>query len=176
MPKHWGWIASLAVAATLGGAGAVAAQGAPAVDPTWLQFNASAKTADFDLLAGMTTDFAGLNFNGFRAGGLTLTVPEGWTVTLHFKNKDPNLPHSAEVASGADVPSGPVKPAFSGAETGSLDTGMPPGASQDVKFVAAKAGSYMIICPVPGHAAAGMWIRFEVAAGATAPTLKATPQ
>lgn len=175
MPKHWGWIASLAVAATLGGVGPVAAQAAPAVDTSWLHFDASAKTADFDLLAGMTNAFAGLNFNGFRAGGLTLTVPEGWTVTLHFQNKDPNLPHSAEVAPGGNVPSGPVKAAFAGAETHSLDTGMPPGANEDVKFVAAKAGSYLIICPVPGHAAAGMWIHFDVSAGAASPTLKATP-
>jgi sulfocyanin len=174
MLKHAGWVASLAVAATLGGVGSVAAQAAPAVDTSWLHFDASAKTADFELLAGMTNAFAGLNFNGFRTGGLTLTVPAGWTVTLHFKNRDPNLPHSAEVTPAGNVPSGPVKPAFAGAETRALDTGIPPGDSQDVKFVAAKAGSYMIICPVPGHAAAGMWIGFEVSAKAASPTLTAT--
>jgi uncharacterized cupredoxin-like copper-binding protein len=175
MLKYRGWTASLAVVATLGGAASVVAQAAPAVDTSWLRVDASGKTADFELLAGMTNAFAGLNFNGYRAGSLTLTVPEGWTVLLHFKNRDPNLPHSAEVAPGGDVPSGPVKPAFPGAATRALDTGLAPGEAQDVKFVAAKPGSYMIICPVPGHAAAGMWIHFEVSAKATTATLAATP-
>lgn len=174
MVKPGGWFA-MVLAATLGGVGAAAAQTAPVVDSSWLRSDASAKTADFDLLAGMTTAFAGLNFNGFRSGALTLTVPQGWRVTLHFKNRDPNLPHSAEVAPGGDPPAGPVKPAFAGAATRALDTGLPPGDSQDVTFPAAKAGSYLIICPVPGHAAAGMWIRFEVSATASKPALTATP-
>lgn len=174
MVKHTGWLGLLAVA-MLGGGGPASAQAAPAVDTSWLRFDASAKTADFELLAGMTTAFAGLNFNGFRSGGLTLTVPQDWRVTLHFKNRDPNLPHSAEVAPGGDPPSGPVKPAFAGAATRALDTGLSPGDSQDVTFPAAKVGSYLIICPVPGHAAAGMWIRFEVSAAASKPTLAATP-
>jgi len=176
MLKYREWIAPVAVVAALGSVGPAAAQQAPpAVDSSWLHFDAAAKTVDFDLLSGLTTAFAGLNFNGFRSGGLTLTVPAGWTVTLHFENRDPNLPHSAEVAPGGDLPSGPVKPAFSGAATRALDVGLAPGESQDVTFVAEKAGSYMIICPVPGHAAAGMWFAFVVSATATGPTLTAAP-
>jgi sulfocyanin len=175
MSQVRGWIASLAVAAALGGVGSLSAQqAAPAVDSSWLHFDAAAKRVEFDLLAGMTNAFAGLNFNGFRSGALTLTVPAGWTVTLHFKNRDPNLPHSAEVAPGGDIPSGPVKPAFTGAATRALDTGLQPGEGQDITFSVAKAGSYMIICPVPGHAAAGMWIRLVVSATASSPTLTAS--
>jgi uncharacterized cupredoxin-like copper-binding protein len=45
-----------------------------------------------------------------------------------------------------------------------------------MKFVADKAGAFLIICGVPGHAAAGMWIRFTVEAGAERPLLTATPR
>jgi len=174
MLKSRDWIVAVSVVAALGGAGSAAAQQAPpAVDSSWLHFDAAAKTVDFELLAGLTTAFAGLNFNGFRSGGLTLTVPQGWTVTLHFKNRDPNLPHSAEVTPAGDLPTGPVTPAFTGAATRAQDTGLAPGESQDVTFVAGEAGSYMIVCPVPGHAAAGMWIAFTVSATAAGPTLTA---
>src|SRR5438093_1489393 len=79
------------------------------IDPAWLSADAASKTADFKLVAGLTDANGGMNFNGFNQGGLVLTVPQGWNVVLHFKNEDPNLPHSVEIIAEAPVvPSGRV--------------------------------------------------------------------
>src|SRR6266704_6776045 len=89
------------------GTGAAAAAKAPVkeprviesgeIDPAWLSYDAATKTVNFHLIAGLTGLNGALNFNGFRDGGLTLTVPLGWNVVLDFRNHDGMLPHSAEV-------------------------------------------------------------------------------
>ena len=158
----------------LWGVGAAASQtaGGGRIDPTWLRTDAASKTVDFKLVAGLTNDNGGMNFNGFGRGGLVLTVPQGWTVALHFKNEDPNLPHSVEViGDAAAIPVGPVPPAFEHGTTGRLEQGFPAGQGADVRFVAGKAGAFLIFCAVPGHGAAGMWIRLTVSATADKPML-----
>ena len=75
------------------------------IDPAWLRADAASKTADFKLVAGLTDANGGMNFNGFSQGGLVLTVPQGWNVVLHFKNEDPNLPHSVEIIAEAPAES-----------------------------------------------------------------------
>src|SRR6266704_1391836 len=91
---------------------------APAIDPSWLQVDSVTKTVTFQLVAGLTGLNGALTFNGFRDGGLTLTVPLGWTVVMHFRNHDGMLPHSAEVIADAHpLPTGPVAPAFARAFT-----------------------------------------------------------
>ena len=118
-----------------------------------------------------------MNFNGFSKGGLVLTVPKGWNVVLHFKNQDQNLPHSMEVIADTDpVPAGPVRPAFEHAATGQVEQGFSAGQGDEVRFVAAKAGSYLIFCAVPGHGPAGMWIRLAVSGTAVNPALSAAPE
>ncbi len=73
------------------------------IDPTWLRGDAATKTAEFKLVGGLTDLNGGMNFNGFSRGALVLTVPQGWAVVLHFKNQDPNLPHSVEIIPDADA-------------------------------------------------------------------------
>jgi sulfocyanin SoxE-like protein len=142
------------------------------IDPAWLRSDAVSKTVDFKLVAGLTDANGGMNFNGFGRGGLVLTVPQGWTVVLHFRSEDPNLPHSVEVITDAAViPTGPVPPAFEHATTGRLDQGFSAGQGADVRFVSGKAGPFLIFCAVPGHGAAGMWIRLAVSETADKPTL-----
>jgi sulfocyanin len=145
----------------------------PQIDCSWLTVDTTAKTATFQLIAGLTQLNGGLNFNGFNDGKLTLTVPTGWTVVIRFTNRDANLPHSAEVVDTTKpMPAGPVvPPAFAHAMTGKLMTGLAAGVSDSMRFVANKAGSYMIFCAVPGHGLAGMWIRFTVSATEKRPTL-----
>ena len=158
----------------LWGVGAAAAQTATGgkIDPTWLRTDAASKTVDFKLVAGLTDNNGGMNFNGFSRGGLVLTVPQGWTVALHFKSEDPNLPHSVEIIPvGATIPTGPVPPAFEHAATGRLDQGFSAGQGSDVRFVPGKAGSFLIFCAVPGHGAAGMWIRLAVSEATGTPSL-----
>src|SRR5881397_502796 len=147
------------------------------IDPTWLRADAASKTVEFKLVAGLTDANGGMNFNGFGRGGLVLTVPQGWNVVLHFKNEDPNLPHSVEVIpDGAAIPTGPVPPAFEHAATGHVEQGFSAGQGADVRFVAGKAGAFLIFCAVPGHGAAGMWIRLTVSATADKPGLATAPE
>ncbi|SRR6266699_1414720 len=148
----------------------------PQIDCNWLTVDTTAKIATFQLTSGLTPLNGGLNFSGFNDGKLTLTVPTGWTVVIRFKNNDANLPHSAEVIDTTKpMPAGPVDPpAFAHAMTAKLMTGISGGESDSMRFVASKAGSYMIFCAVPGHGLTGMWIRFKVSATEKRPTLVAS--
>src|SRR5229473_1663501 len=94
MPTHRTIIAlTLPCAALL----ALGAAQQPAIDPAWLTFDATARTARFQLIAGLTGLNGALNFNGFRDGGLSFVVPLGWKTEIDFRNHDGMLPHSAEV-------------------------------------------------------------------------------
>src|SRR5712691_4145439 len=113
----------------LGAVGARAQMGKGGkIDPTWLRADAASKTVEFKLVAGLTDANGGMNFNGFGRGGLVLTVPQGWNVVLHFKNEDPNLPHSVEVITdAAGIPTGPIPPAFEHAATSRMEQGFSAG-------------------------------------------------
>src|SRR5437879_10067555 len=114
-----------------------AAPPAPAVDPSWLQVDSVTKTVTFQLVAGLTGLNGALNFNGFRDGGLTLTVPLGWTVLMRFRNHDGMLPHSAEVIPDTHpLPTGPVASAFPRAFTLRLDQGLISEQTDDLRFIA----------------------------------------
>ena len=149
----------------------------PRIDSTWLVTDVPTKTVQFQLIAGLSGLNGALNFNGFGDGGLTFTVPAGWHVVIHFINHDGMLSHSGIVIADSLVPTmGASSPAFSQAVTLRVQEGLTATERDDMKFVADKAGSYLIICGVPGHAAAGMWIRFKVEEGADRPSLTATPR
>lgn len=150
----------------------------PRIDSTWLVTDVPTKTVQFQLIAGYSGLNGAQNFNGFGDGALTLTVPLGWHVVLHFSNRDGMLPHSSEVIADGPVPAAPstTSPAFSQAVTLKLQDGLTSTERDDMKFVADKAGAYLIVCGVPGHAAAGMWIRLTVEAGAARPFLAETPR
>ncbi|MGH7539056.1 MAG: sulfocyanin-like copper-binding protein [Gemmatimonadales bacterium] len=166
-------VAAVMLPVAIGGQTAPPAQ---VIDPAWLMVDSSTKTATFKLIAGLTGLNGALNFNGFRDGGLTLTVPLGWNVVMKFSNHDGDLPHSAEViANTKPLPYGPVDAAFDRAVTIRLAQGLEAGAEDDIRFVASKAGSFIVFCAVPGHGAAGMWIRFRVSESAGRPGLAATP-
>lgn len=148
----------------------------PQIDCTKLTVDSAAKTATLELVAAMTALNSGLNFNGFKDGGLTFTVPLNWNVVMHFKNHDQNLMHSAEVIDSVKaLPPGPVEPpAFPQAMTTKLMQGLSASEAGEMKFVANKVGTYFIWCAVPGHGLAGMWIRFKVSATEKQPNLVAT--
>jgi hypothetical protein len=146
------------------------------VDATWLTFDKAAKTVRFQLIAGLTGLNGALNFNGFRDGELTLVVPVGWKTEIAFRNHDGMLRHSAEViAPQKPLPTQPVPPAIPRAFTLNLETGTPPEGTDGMRFAAAPPGEYLIFCGVPGHGAAGMWIRLRVSATARTPALQRTP-
>jgi len=174
MTKTPGILGCLLLAATQ--AAAAQSPATPQIDCNWLTVDTTAKTATLQLTAGLTQLNGGLNFNGFNDGKLTLTVPANWTVVIQFTNKDPNLPHSAEIVDTTKpMPVGPVEPpAFPKAMTSRLMLGLGTGVSDTMRFVASKPGSYMIFCGVPGHGLAGMWIRLKVSATEKRPTLVAS--
>jgi len=149
----------------------------PVVDPSWLQFDTAMQTVSFQLIAGLTGLNGALNFNGFRDGELSLTVPLGSNVVLHFRNHDGMLPHSAEVIPDTHpLPPGAVATAFARALTVRLEQGLISEQTDDLRFIADRGGSYLIFCGVPGHGAAGMWIRLEVVGSIRTPSLAATPR
>jgi FtsP/CotA-like multicopper oxidase with cupredoxin domain len=147
-------------------------QNVPTIDPAWLRADTVTRTAKFDLTAGLTGYRGALNFNGFADGQLALTVPLGWNVVMHFRNNDAVLPHSAEVIPDVKpLPLGPVDPAFDRAVTIKLMQGLQAREVDDIRFVANRVGTFIIFCAVPGHGAAGMWIRFVVSDMVRRPSL-----
>ena len=168
-------LATMVGLVTLSLAGPASAQ-QQRVDPTWLSFETAAKTVRFQLIAGLTGLNGALNFNGFRDGALTIVVPVGWQTEIDFRNHDGMLPHSAQViAPQTPLPTQPVGPAIPRAFTFKLVEGLPSEATDIMRFAAQPAGEYLIFCGVPGHGAAGMWIRLRVSATATTPALLLTP-
>jgi len=181
MPKIWSKAMLVwGLAACSPGAGAAQSEkptpAAQLIDPSWLSVDATSRTATFELIAGLTGANGALNFNGFTDGRLTLTVPVGWRVVMHFRNHDGMLPHSAEVIDDVHpLPLQPVTPAFPKAFTLRLAEGIPSEGRDDLRFIADKGGSYLIFCGVPGHGASGMSIRLMVSTSAPQPSLAATP-
>ncbi len=130
---------------------------------------------ELTLVAGQTSAAGGFNFNGYSGGEMILTVPVGWRVVVTFVNASV-VPHSAEVVPyAAQQPDAARRPAFPGAATPSLDTGLPRGARATFSFVATRAGTYEFVCGVPGHAVAGMWDLLIVSRAATAPHVEVRP-
>lgn len=119
--------------------------------------------------AGQTSENDDLNFNGHSHGEATITVPVGVVVHVDFANDDPAVAHSL----GPDrrVDDFPrviarTQPVFPGAITTnptSLEYGTRPGHAETLTFTADRPGRSSLICYMPGHTAAGKWIRFDVA-------------
>lgn len=136
--------------------------------PSWMKVDRSAKTVSADIEAGKTAENNHWNFNGYYNGNATIAVPAGYKVTIQFKNDDPAVAHSIGVDSKtSDFPAmwENPQPVFSGAiseNPTSLQGGTSPGKSTKISFTADKPGNYSLVCFMPGHAAAGMWVHFKV--------------
>ena len=147
---------------------------AKAPDPAWLKWNADTKTVTFQLIAGVPASASPFNFNGFTDGKLTLVIPAGATVVMPFVNDD-GVPHSAEVASGTGpIPNMGGTAAIPRAYTIQLLEGLPQGGKDVMRFTAAPNGTFRIICGVPGHAPAGMYIDMKVDPAAKEPAIVLT--
>ena len=62
--------------------------------PAWMKSDPAAKHVTLDIVAGFDANNGALNFNGYYTGDMTVVVPVGWTVDIHFRNNDAMLPHS----------------------------------------------------------------------------------
>jgi sulfocyanin len=133
---------------------------------------APAHSVDVSIIAGKSDGDGGFDFNGYQKGAMTVTVPVGWQVVVHFTNAN-YLPHSlAVLPEGSEKQPAPsAAPVFSGATTKELQAGLPKGTKQTFTFEASKPGTYEFVCGVPGHGVAGMWDRLVVSATADAPSV-----
>lgn len=141
-----------------------------------LQYDSASNTVTYPIVSGLTSANSAWNFNGYAKGNLTLVVPVGATVVLPFSNLDGNVPHSFGISTerAQNVPAAPSAQAiaFPGAATRRYETGLRATERDIVRFTADKAGRYLLICGVPGHAINGMWVRFEVSATAKRPAVR----
>jgi sulfocyanin len=141
-----------------------------AATPTWV--TTQGKVVHLTLIAGYNNTNSGFNFDGAAHGQMTVTVPLGDRVVATFKNNAQGVQHNVVViAYTRSLPASGSSPAFQGAAspTPQFGQGSPQqGAPQTFSFVANKAGRYMLICGIAGHAIAGMWDNLVVS-----PTAKA---
>ena len=130
-------------------------------------------TVELALIAGKTSANGSFNFNGFSRGRMTLTVPTGWRVVVHYQNVSP-LRHSLDVIpyTGKQPDAPPPPPVFKGATTQDPVSGIGVGKEETITFVADKAGKYEYLCGVAGHAQAGMWNYLVVSSTAKAPSVR----
>lgn len=146
--------------------GTAAAPGAGTASmPSW--FHVNGNNVDIDIVAGATADNNHWNFNGATNGAMTITVPQGAQVTVNFKNADPAMAHSIGVGpSTTPLPATPApSPAIPGAITpNAADATKATKANEKASFsfVASQPGEYTLLCYVPGHALAGMWVKLSV--------------
>jgi sulfocyanin len=147
---------------------------APAGTADWIVVDSAANTVTLDIVAGRDATNNNWNFNGFANGGFTVTVPEGAAVTINFSNNDANMGHSIGVAAKATGPwpamldATPVFPGAISSNPTSMTESTMNGESETITFTAGTAGEYALVCYVPGHATAGMWINFNVVAAGSA--------
>jgi outer membrane protein assembly factor BamB len=117
---------------------------------------------------GVDADPRAMSFNTAARGGETFVVPLGWTVEIRLRNRDA-APHSVRVVPATDTLSLALPAAvFPGAETAKAEAGLMYGRSEVFRFKADRAGKFLIACAVPGHAAAGMYVRLVVEPNASA--------
>lgn len=135
----------------------------------FMTYDPAAKTVHVQLTAALGSSNGGMNFNGGARGSQTITVPEGWHVVMDFVNKDA-IPHSAIVLpDDLHFPAQPQNPAIPRAYTNDVTAGLPTDGTDTMDFKASKAGTYLIVCGVPGHAPSGMYIKFVISPSAKVP-------
>ncbi|MDV6375281.1 sulfocyanin-like copper-binding protein [Deinococcus arenicola] len=152
----------------------VLALGQAAAQTSYVSNNASSKTATITVNAGEGGGNGGLNFNGADHGKKGFVIPAGWTVKMVFKNVG-TMPHSAAVTKGKTPPTSiTVKDAaFAKAYTSKLVEGLAGGsAAETVTFKVGKAGTYNLVCGVPGHGLGGQYLGFVVSDSAKIASFK----
>jgi sulfocyanin len=155
-------------------ASVAAAQAGDKITPSWMKIDAGQQSVAMEIVAGWNPENGSLNFNGFHDGQMTIVVPVGWKVSVHFINHDGSLPHSMLVTQ--TYPDGSFPPqigedqvAISRAYSRSPTTGIVGNEEDEVEFTTKSAGKFDLVCGAQGHALGGMWDQLEVSAEATAP-------
>jgi len=160
-----GLVLGVASAALVNAVSFTGAAASVAASPTWV--TTTGQVVHLTLISGWNNVNGGFNFDGGAKGSMVVTVPRGDKVVITYTNAV-SIPHNVDIIRyQLPLPGRGVAPAFTGATT--FRQGKPPvgkGVVQTTSFVADKAGKYMIICGVPGHAEGGMWDTFVVSTSA----------
>ncbi len=136
---------------------------AQTIDPSWVHGDTATNTATVAIIAGHGGVNGGMNFNGAINGQLTLNIPAGWNVVMNFRNADQMQPHSVVIIPAVSpVPATAPAPAFPGATSRRAMQGTATGGHETFHFTADHPGDFLIFCGVPGHGAAGMWLKMHV--------------
>ncbi len=139
----------------------------------FLAYDSRSKIVSLQLIAGYNGLNGSLNYNGATNGTHGIFVPVGWRIHVAVTNRDSDLQHSAIVVRELlPPPVEPSEPAFSGAALSQLSEGLHEAETSSLDFVADRAGHYMIVCGVPGHAQAGMWLKLSVTADIPIPVYR----
>jgi plastocyanin len=137
--------------------------------PPWTTFDSTGKTVTLSLETSSGGAGSSALINGYRAGGVRVIVPVGWTVRWNWRNAD-NAPHSLVVMTQREkIPLEGGRPSFSNAMTRSVTDGLTSGQGDQSTFEAEEAGWYWLLCGVPSHALNGEWIELRVDPAATRP-------
>jgi hypothetical protein len=129
----------------------------PPAPTKWLTWNAGARSASLELVAGYDSSNNGFNFDGYGRGKLLVRMPLGWRVHVTCRNAA-SIRNSCAIVRGAQT----IVPAFRGAATPAPTLGLRSGQTARFTFVASRAGVYRIACLVPGHEEARQWDVFVV--------------
>ena len=127
----------------------------------WLSFDAANRTATLTIVANAQGTDNNFNFNGYTYGSLVITVPKGWSLTVHC-NDHPfaAYAHSCAVVSGPESKT----PAFPGSSLPDpTGTGfVAAGESKTFSFTPDRPFVGRFACLLIGHESAGMWATFQV--------------
>ncbi len=134
--------------------------------PSKMTVDEDAQTITLDIDAGSSDANNRWNYNGLYAGNGSITVPQGYEVTINFTNSDPTQPHSLGIDEPMDTWPATFEnpePVFDGAMTPDpATTGTAPNGNATITFTADTAGEYEMVCYIAGHAVAGMVVPFTV--------------
>ncbi|MDB4889972.1 MAG: Pyrrolo-quinoline quinone repeat-containing protein [Gemmatimonadetes bacterium] len=137
----------------------------------FLSYDAAARVAFIELDAG-GHGAGGMSFDGAVKGARTFVVPLGWRVEVRLRNKD-GAPHSARIVADVHpIPLDPGSVSFTGAESTSAEAGTLAGREDVFVFRVDRRGEFLLACAVPGHAAAGMFLRFSVSDSSSIPAFR----
>lgn len=106
--------------------------------------------SEADAPAPVVFDVAG--YDEFRFDPENITVDAGSQVTINFENVGMLEHNWLLVSQAVDPATATEADALAGANTGILGAGE----STSITFTAPPAGTYTIVCTVPGHAVGGM--------------------
>ena len=139
----------------------------------WMYIDPKRQVVTIKIEAAATSDNNGFNFDGYYNGNANFVIPLGWTVNWIFTNAAA-LPHSAALTTNTKLPPTLAMVGGTPVETPLPQQGIAAGKEQDLSYGAVDAGNYDLVCLVPGHLQAGMWIHYTVTSAAKLPRIDVT--